>query len=220
MKRIIIICEGETEQEFCKDVLLPYFISKNIQIQAPLIKKSKGGIVKWNVLKKEIETYLKNEPEVFVTLLIDFYGIKNKHKFPHWNEITKIQNKQNQLTKLEAEMQKDIDNSVNQRFIPYIQLHEFEGLLFCNKNIFDRNFERNEFKDYNYLIETIDNFPNPEDINDGKNTAPSKRLERIIEGYNKIVFGSMIAEEIGLKTIREKATRFNIWINNLEDITN
>ncbi|MCD4794457.1 MAG: DUF4276 family protein, partial [Bacteroidales bacterium] len=72
MKRIIIICEGQTEQEFCKDVLAPYFISKNIQIQAPLIKKSMGGIVNWIVLKKEIETYLKQEPNVFVTLLIDY----------------------------------------------------------------------------------------------------------------------------------------------------
>lgn len=61
MKRIIIICEGQTEQEFCQKVLARYFINKgqNIMIQAPLIKKSMGGIVTWSALKKEIETYLK-----------------------------------------------------------------------------------------------------------------------------------------------------------------
>lgn len=52
MKRIIIICEGHTEKEFCKTVLASYFQSKNIYIQTPLIKKSKGGIVKWEELKK------------------------------------------------------------------------------------------------------------------------------------------------------------------------
>ena len=218
MKRIIIICEGQTEQEFCKDVLAPYFISKNIQIQAPLIKKSMGGIVNWVILKKEIETYLKQEPNVFVTLLIDYYGINAKHEFPFWVEANKIPDKELRLTKIEVEMKKSVENSINCRFIPYIQLYEFEGLLFCNKEVFDRSFEKKEFSDYKYLTETLDKFSNPEDINDGNDTAPSKRLEKIIAGYNKVVFGSMIANEIGLKAIRKKAPRFNKWIKKLEDI--
>ena len=218
MKRIIIICEGQTEQEFCKDVLNPYFQTKRIQIQAPLIKKSMGGIVNWVVLKKEIETYLKQEPNVFVSLLIDYYGIKAKHTFPYWDEANKIPDKELRLTKLEAEMKKSVESSINYRFIPYIQLHEFEGLLFCNKDVFDSCFEKNEFSDYTYLTETLNRFSNPEDINDGNDTAPSKRLKRIISGYNKVVFGSMIAQEIGLKSIRKKAPRFNDWINKMEGI--
>ncbi len=218
MKRLIIICEGQTEQEFCKDVLAPYFILKNIQIQAPLIKKSKGGIVKWTVLKKEIENYLKQNNNVFVTLLIDYYGINEKHKFPYWDEANKIPDKQLRLKRIKEEMQKDINNSFNKRFIPYIQIHEFEGLLFCNKEIFDKNFEKNEFSDYKYLTETIKTFPNPEDINNGNDTAPSKRLDRIIKGYDKIIYGSMIAQEIGLKAIREKAPGFNNWIKTIENI--
>ncbi len=218
MKRIIIICEGQTEQEFCKDVLSPYFQTKGIQIQAPLIKKSKGGIVKWVVLKKEIETYLKQEPNIFVTLLIDYYGIKTEHKFPYWNEANKIKDKKLHIAKLETEMQKSVESPVNYRFIPYIQLHEFEGLLFCKKDVFDKNFEKSEFSDYNLLTETLSKFPNPEDINDGEKTSPSKRLSKIIIGYNKIVFGSMLAQEIGLKTLREKATRFNNWLTKIEDI--
>lgn len=58
MKRVIIICEGETEREFCKNVLAPHLITHNIFIQAPLIKRSMGGIVRWPILKKEIETHL------------------------------------------------------------------------------------------------------------------------------------------------------------------
>ncbi|MCD4792815.1 MAG: DUF4276 family protein, partial [Bacteroidales bacterium] len=163
-------------------------------------------------------TYLKQEPNVFVTLLIDYYGINAKHEFPFWVEANKIPDKELRLTKIEAEMKKSVENLINYRFIPYIQLHEFEGLLFCNKEVFDRSFEKKEFSDYKYLTETLDMFSNPEDINDGNDTAPSKRLEKIIAGYNKVVFGSMIANEIGLKAIRKKAPRFNKWLKKLEDI--
>ncbi len=45
MKRIIIIGEGPTEQEFCKDVLQPFFFKYDISIANPIIKKSRGGIV-------------------------------------------------------------------------------------------------------------------------------------------------------------------------------
>lgn len=54
MKRIVIVCEGPTEQEFVRDVLQPYFLPKEIYIQSPLIKKSGGGIVPWNILKAQI----------------------------------------------------------------------------------------------------------------------------------------------------------------------
>ena len=77
MKRVIIICEGETEREFCKNVLAPHLIKHNIFIQPPLIKRSMGGIVRWSILKKEIETHLQ-EPNVFVSTFIDYYGLYQK----------------------------------------------------------------------------------------------------------------------------------------------
>ncbi|MDA3816451.1 MAG: DUF4276 family protein [Prolixibacteraceae bacterium] len=74
MKRVIIICEGETEKEFCNTILTPYFAKKDIFIQSPLIKKSMGGIVKWSELKKQITLHLTNDSKAFVTTLIDYYG--------------------------------------------------------------------------------------------------------------------------------------------------
>lgn len=71
MKRVIIICEGETEREFCQNVLASHLIHHSIFIQAPLIKRSMGGTVKWIILKKEIETHLR-EPNVIVSTFIDY----------------------------------------------------------------------------------------------------------------------------------------------------
>lgn len=72
MKRIIIICEGPTEQAFVKTNLQLPFISKNIYIQSPLIKASRGGIVKWSTLKSQIEMHLKSEPDAYVTIQLLF----------------------------------------------------------------------------------------------------------------------------------------------------
>jgi len=85
VKRLIVICEGPTEQEFCKDVLTPYFSNKNILIQAPLIKKSGGGVVPWLTLKKQIETHLKQDTNAMVTTLIDYYGIPERYNYPGWD---------------------------------------------------------------------------------------------------------------------------------------
>ncbi|OIP83304.1 MAG: hypothetical protein AUK44_05825 [Porphyromonadaceae bacterium CG2_30_38_12] len=216
MKRLIIICEGETEQEFCKDVLYNHFFSRDIVIETPLIKKSMGGIVAWEHIKSQILLHLKED--VTVTLLIDYYGIKNYHNFPKWAESKTIVNKIDRMTFLENAMKEDIDDVVRFRFIPYIQLHAFEGLLFNNIETFKGNIPDNEFTNILELERTINLHANPELINDGLTTAPSKRLESLIKGYNKIVYGAILAEEIGLERLRAKAVRFNEWIAKLESI--
>jgi hypothetical protein len=218
MKRIIIICEGETEQEFCVKTLYPHFFSKHFIIQSPLIKKSMGGIVNWKDIKKQIEITLENEPDVFVTMLIDFYGVYTKHKFPNWEESKIHTNKNTQMDSLEEGMKNSIDEKLRYRFIPYIQLHEFEGLLFNDINIFYSQIPKKDLVNINELQSTFAAYENPEMINNSKQTSPSHRLERIISGYNKIVYGNILAEAIGLNNIRLKSPRFNNWISKLESL--
>lgn len=217
MRRVIIICEGETEQEFCKLVLSKYFANKSIQIQAPRIKKSMGGIVKWKFLKKQITTHLKTDANAIVTTLFDYYGIYEKHKFPKWDIAKHEVDKVKRMTLLENAMKEDIDNSNRFRFIPYLQLHEFEGLLFNEIEIFYQQIPKDDLVGEAELQKTFDQFDNPEMINDKKDTAPSKRLRRIIKGYNKIVHGNILAESIGVIKIRNKCPRFNNWLAQIVD---
>jgi Domain of unknown function (DUF4276) len=218
MKRLIIVCEGQTEQEFCNDILQPHFNQLGIIIQNPTIKKTSGGIVNWESLKHQIVTLLKQNQTAFVTTLIDFYGIHANHNYPNWLKANQHFDKNIGMNLMEQGMLIDIEIQYQKRFIPYIQLHEFEGLLFCDIAVFDKGFEKNEFLDYNYLVETINNNQNPESINDSSTTAPSKRLVRIIKGYSKITHGCLIAQDTGINKIRNKCTRFNNWISILEKI--
>ena len=72
MKRLVIACEGPTEQSFCQNVLSQYFQTKGIVVEAPTIKHSHGGIVPWETLKRQLVEHL-HEGDAIVTMLIDFY---------------------------------------------------------------------------------------------------------------------------------------------------
>lgn len=201
MNRIIIICEGQTEQEFCKTLLQRYFSNQNITLQVPLIKKTMGGIANWNVLKREIETYLHREKDVLVTTLIDYYGIKDSHGFPLWAEKQAIADKNQRLDELEAAMLADVDENLRPHFVPYLQLHEFEGLLFSDKQAFYTTFNEDELAREDELEQTFADFNNPEMINDGVETSPSHRLERIISGYDKVVTIKWFTDAVWLKLL-------------------
>jgi hypothetical protein len=218
MQRIIVICEGETEREFCNTILSPFFLKKEIFIQPPLIKKSMGGIVNWSDLRKQIILHLKHDRTAFVTTLIDYYGLYSKYNFPKWDEAESQSDKNNRMDILEKGMSNSIEEEFRFRFIPYLQLHEFEGLLFNDINIFFEQIPKNELVGLDELKSTFSNFSNPEMINNNRQTSPSHRLQRIILGYDKIVYGNILAEAIGLEKIRTKSPRFNNWINNLEQL--
>lgn len=218
MKRIIIICEGQTEQEFLKATMLHHFANKEIYLQTPLIKASRGGIVNWSKLKQDIETHLKADNTAIVTTLIDYYGLYTKHSFPNWNNCEAIVNKLDRMVALETAMFNDVDEAVRYRFIPYLQLHEFEGLLFNDIDIIYNQIPKSDIVNESELSETFAQYDNPEMINNVKATSPSHRLQRIIRGYNKVVYGSILAEAIGLERMRTKSPRFNEWVTKLENI--
>jgi hypothetical protein len=214
MKRVIIICEGETEQEFCKNILLPHLMPHNIFIQSPLIKKTMGGIVQWSILKKEIENHLL-EPNVIVSTLIDYYGLYKKHNFPRWTEGERIIDKNSRMDFLENAMKEDISDAIKYRYIPYLQLHEFEGLLFNDIQIFFDQVPQDELVGITELKKTFEDYDNPEMINNNRETSPSHRLKRIIKGYNKPLYGHYFAEAIGIEQIRAKSPRFNQWVQKI-----
>lgn len=217
-RRVIVICEGPTEQQFCNTVLKPWFLQKNIEIQPPLIKKSSGGIVHWAALKKEIESHLKQDTSALVTMLVDYYGIPAGYNFPEWSRAHEEADKTRRMRILERGMLEAIPDRLRRRFIPYLQLHEFEGILFSDKDVFLRTFGREEFTDLPGFLHIFDEFPNPENINDRPESCPSRRLSQHIQGYNKVLYGAILAEEIGIETIISKCPRFALWINSIPGV--
>ncbi len=173
-----------------------------------------GGTVRWSVLKKEIEMHLL-EPNVIVSTFFDYYGLYQKYNFPKWTEGERIADKNIRMDFLENAMKVDISDAIRHRFIPYLQLHEFEGLLFNDIQIFYDQVPKAELVGIAELKRTFAEYDNPEMINNNRETSPSHRLKRIIKGYNKPLYGHYFAEAIGIEQIRAKSPRFNQWVEKL-----
>ena len=216
MKRLVIIAEGETEESFVNNILRPFFCSKGIynSIQCFKTKHSHGGMSKYSYIKKDILNIIY-EKDVVVSMMIDFYRLPSD--FPGFNDLKVTQTHQEQANLLETRIKKDLEDSQNQlfdNFIPYIQLHEFEALVFASISGIDSLFERSEM-DYNGLMNVIQQYPNPEDINNHPDTAPSVRLKKLISGYNKVLHGIDIINTVGMAELLEKCPRFKTWIESM-----
>lgn len=218
MRRVVVICEGQTEREFCNSIMSPFFIQQDIIIQAPLIKQSMGGIIGWQSLKKQIEITLATDSTAYVTTFIDYYGLYSRHAFPSWDEAEANVSRNYRMNILENGMLQDISETYRYRFIPYIQLHEFEALLFIDYKYYTEQFENSEIRHQSEFKKIFEDYENPELINNGPSTAPSKRLMKYIEGYNKPIYGNLMADVIGLNNIRAKCPRFNGWLEQIEAI--
>ncbi len=215
MKRLIIVVEGDTEKEFIDKVLSPYLYAKGLQsVNCFKIKHTKGGLTKYQHLKTDLIN-CAYESNVLVSTLIDFYALPKD--FPKYEDASKIVNRVERLAFLENAIIEDLEKGKGKEFpnlLPYIQLHEFEALVFSSLSGISSLFGSNE-ADFSEIEKIIDAHPNPEDINDSPETAPSKRLLKLIKGYNKVIDGIMIIEETGIGTVLKKCPRFNSWVETL-----
>lgn len=202
MIRLAISVEGRTEEEFVKRVLASHLWERGVYPQPFLL----GG----NVTVEKLAGDMANHFWGFdrVTSLVDFYGFRDK------NSATPSELEQRIFNKIDNKIGRSWDQS---RVFPYVQQYEFEGLLFSNVRAFSHGMIVSEEK-VTKLERIRSGFTTPEDINDNSETAPSKRIAKVIPGYRKAVYGSLIAEAAGLDTIRAECPRFNQWVACLESL--
>lgn len=212
-RSLIIVVEGQTEEEFVNETFAPWLNSQGIfdvrAIKIRTSKTGKGGNTNYAHFQNTTKILLKQEKDVLVSSLVDFFRLGKK--FPRFEDSKKIPSTARRVEFLEQELGKDI---ASDRFIPYIQLHEFEALLFAKLEGFEAIplFGKKEIAEVAAIIK---GYPNPELINDHPDTAPSKRLERIAPGYNKVLHGNFVILENGLPIIFEKCPRFRHWAQSL-----
>lgn len=201
--RVCIICEGQTEETFVRELLTDHFARYSVYITPFNLK---GGAT-YGFWKRNIERLCKQDPTTYFTSLIDLYGLPKD--FP------KFQNDTNPCQKVKA-AETAFAQDVNQRnFIPNLVLHEFEALLFSDVTKFQSWFG---LPSVLALGRDAENFTGPEHVNDGKETAPSKRVLKACTSYKKRLHGPLIAQEITLDVIRDKCPHFDGWIKKIETL--
>lgn len=218
MIRVRVVCEGQTEVKFINDVLRDSFSRQNIHLFASLLGKPghKGGNVKFARLLMDVGAQLRQDKIAYCTTFFDFYSLPAE--FPGKREAqaktTSKEKAECVLQAMTAALRKELGDNALRRFVPYIQMHEFEGLLFSAPAALAKVINKHPLRQQ---LEKIRNaFDTPEDINDGPQTAPSKRIGALFKEYDKPLHGSLAAKEIGLENIRIQCPLFAGWLKRIE----
>lgn len=230
MPRLRVLVEGETEETFVQRVLGPVLYDRGFhEVSAKLLgnarmRSRRGGIRHWPEVSREICLHLSADSGVSVTTMVDYYGLPEGSGNPGaWPGRTGASSLpfQDRARCVEDAMAKAIAARMGpdwdaRRFIPFVVMHEFEGLLFSDCARIAQVIGRPQIAT---RLEAIrGSYSCPEEINDSQETHPSKRIETLFPGYQKLLHGIEIAQAIGLNGIAAHCPHFRDWIERLESI--
>lgn len=225
MIRLYLFVEGQTEQTFADTVLRPHFAAHGVFLHPAVLiaharrkgKAHRGGGRKYKPMRDDIERFTKQEAsrDVRFTTLIDLYALAPD--FPGLSDAEKL----NHLPydRVKALEQAWYDDQADRRFVPFIALYEFETFLFAKPDELSL-FYPNEPQAIHALQKIATDAGNIELINDGPQTAPSKRIIAQFPLYEraKTTVGPQVAELIGLPRIRECCRHFDEWVQKIETL--
>lgn len=204
-----MVVEGQTEREFVKQVLAEHLWTHGVDPRPVLIGRT-GGDVTVPRLASEMTKLTRSFD--YVTSLVDYYGFRGKGSDSPDELVARISSQIASVSRARAQ----------RVTYPYVQVHEFEGLLFSDVNVFALLTDVLDLPEG--AVESLRNirsrFSTPEDINDDRATAPSRRIMQEIPGYNKRMNGPQLARAIGLDAIREACPRFDRWLTRMESLGN
>ncbi|MCY4613810.1 MAG: DUF4276 family protein [Nitrospira sp.] len=225
MARLQLFAEGPTEQTFADTVLKPHLAQHGVYIQKTILianayKKGKiyrGGGRNFDAMQKDILRSLKQNsaPDVFFTSMIDLYALPKR--FPGTEKVAQYDN--DPYRRVEVLEESWAENTNDKRFIPHIQLHEYEAYLFADISKLSFFYQNTAaIKKLQHIVDTVGG--PPELIDDGQHTAPSKRITKWLPKYasEKVIVGAQTAERIGLAKIRSKCPHFAKWLERLENL--
>jgi len=217
MARVNVVCEGPTEARFISDVLAPHFWSRRIYLTPTIlgVPGHKGGRVNYARVRKDILLQLKQDANVYCSTMFDLYwlgagfpGTALQSTLVAEQKAVQIENAVLQeIASIFPDLRADI------RLIPYLQVHEYEALLFSDTTALAVALGQTNLA--TQLAQIRNRFETPEDINDDPNTAPSKRVAGIYPQYNKVIEGTLAAQRIGIDRILAECPHFRSWVERL-----
>lgn len=210
MVTLKVLCEGPTETNFVTAVLKPHLARRSVFAKPT----SLGGGLSWKRVRSELNLSLGDRRDhVWVTTIFDLYRLMNVPDCPPIESKGGVE----KARLLEAAMKEGLPSP---NFVPYLQVHEFEALLYVDlsrlQEVFMDSADRKAIESLMWETEAL----KPEEINEGESTAPSKRLVRTIKSYEfrKSTAGPATVEAIGLPSLRAACPHFNEWVTTLENL--
>lgn len=210
-----ILCEGPSEEHFINQIMFPYMQQRGIYVR-PVILGKHGGVSHYAQIRKELKL-LGRDSSSYLTTMFDYY--KLPQDVPGVRECAETEPVK--IGKyIEIQMEKDLQGELQcKRYIPNIIVHEYEALLFSDPSCFSKcqGISKAQLKK---LKDTANQYTTPEHINNSEQTAPSKRILGIFKQYQKVIDGTIIANEIGMERMMERCPHFAEWVRELVDLVN
>lgn len=226
MTRLLVHVEGQTEETFVNDILAPHLYACGYSsVSARLLgnarqRDRRGGIRPWPAARRDIARHLKEDRGCIATTMVDYYGLPQSGEgaWPGRAEAA-ARPRPSRADAVERALADDIGrhlgaDSVAGRFVPFVTMHEFEGLLFSDCAAFARGMGQPALQPQLEAVRA--QFATPEEINDSPGTAPSKRVLGLFPTYQKVQTGALAAREVGLEPIRRECPHFRGWLERLE----
>lgn len=216
MKRLLFLVEGQTEETFVRLVLAPHLWSFDKAPEVTRIatkrvqgrRAFRGGIASYTRVVDDVRRLLASSPDA-VTTLFDYYALPRD--FPGLASLPKGAGCYDRVNHVERAFGASI---ADPRFIPNLVLHEFEGLLFARPQAINQVLlDEAGAAELEAITAT---YASPEEIDEGPETHPSRRIERLLPAYQKALHGPQIAQAIGLDGIRARCPHFHAWLQMLE----
>lgn len=225
MRRLNVLAEGQTEEAFVNQVLAPHLAPFGVFaiVRCVTTRRDRhrhdivyrGGFREFAKAQRDLERWMAEDRGAAFTTMFDLYALPRD--FPGYEDAAQLRDPYARVRHLEQALAARIGES---RLIPYVQLHEFEALLFSDPEKFDWQYIEHA-PAIARLVEISRQFDSPELIDDGERTAPSKRIIAEIPEYafQKSTAGPVIASHIGIATMRACCPHFAEWITCLEGLT-
>lgn len=218
MKRVLMLVEGPTEARFVKDILAPHLWERDVSPTPTIVTTKKvkagpsfkGGVYSFQKIANDLRPLLGDKGAAVVTTMFDYYAFPKD--FAGWTEVTG-RTPAKRVGQLERALEKHFDHK---RFRAYLMLHEYEAMLFTAPK--DIVAALNEAQKLTDLEAILADFAGPEEIDEGTDTAPSKRLMKLFRGYRKPLHGPLIVGRIGLPKVRKQCPHFDEWLSKLEEL--
>jgi len=216
--RLYITVEGQAERKFADDVLRPHLAAFSVDVKTRVVLTNRklgkrGGILDFEKIHGDLHRLMREDrhPEARFTTMVDLYALPSE--FPGWAEARQKREPKERVAALEEAFRANLGDS---RFLPYIQLHEFEALLYCDLSQLQQRIADSE-RAFAALAKEVRGIE-PEEIDEGATTAPSKRIINHVPIYDrlKVRVGAPAATAIGLPGLRAKCPHFNEWVTRLE----
>jgi hypothetical protein len=225
--QVIFYVEGPAERLFVKEMIGPHLNDLGVIWHKPILvansvrkdRTARGGVRKYGPIRKDLQRLFAQyrKADFIFTTLLDYYGLP--HDFPLMN--TPFAAGTTPLARVKAIEEAWKDDLADDRFLPYLLLHEYETLILAKPESLLAAYPgmHQAIAD---LGRDIAGFQNPEDINDSPVTAPSKRILRAFAAhgthYDKVTGGALAVLETGLDAIRQRCPKFDCWLRILESL--